>query len=90
MKTMSKLKFAWTKGGAVSWIAFGALLLAAVLVAVSMYNALFGSILDMPFMSVIDTVTDAAKKKEQPQEGTPIHRLLNDWYNEGNIWQSSW
>lgn len=33
--------------------------------------------------------SEAAKKKEQPQEGNPIHRLLNDWYNEGKIWQSS-
>lgn len=32
---------------------------------------------------------EQAKKEEQPEDGTPIHRLLNDWYNEGKIWQSS-
>lgn len=59
-KPMGRLKFAYCKGGAVSWIAFAALLIAVVLVGVSLYTALYGSILDMPFMSVVDTVTDGA------------------------------
>ena len=28
-----------------------------------------------------------AEKEEQPEEGTPIHRLLNDWYNNGRSWK---
>ena len=84
MKTMSKLKFAWTKGGAVSWIAFGALMLAAVLVAVSMYNALFGSILDMPFMNVIDTVTEGsvAELEEELDRGKDVEDEARDILDE--------
>lgn len=57
---MNRLKFVYCKGGAVSWISFAALLLAAILVGICLYTALFGSIVDMPFMSVIDTITDGS------------------------------
>lgn len=59
-KPMGRLKFAYCKGGAVSWIACAALLVAVVLIGLSLKTALYGSILEMPFMSVVDTVTDGA------------------------------
>ena len=84
MKPMSKLKFAWTKAGAVSWIAFAALMLAAVLVGVSLYNALYGSFLDMPFMTVIDTVTDGsvAELEEELDRGKDVEKEARDILDE--------
>ena len=32
--------------------------------------------------------SEEAKKKEQPKDGTPIHRLLNFWYNKEKKGQS--
>lgn len=28
-----------------------------------------------------------AEKEEQPKDGTPMHRLLNEWYNNGRSWK---
>ena len=52
VKPMGRQKFNYTRGGAVSWISFIALLLAFVLIGVCTYNAMCGSIMDMPIVSM--------------------------------------
>lgn len=75
-KPMGRVKHAWTKGGAVSWIAMVALLLATILVGVCMYTALYGSIFDMPIMTAMATIADSPleEMKETFREGKATER----------------
>ncbi len=58
VKPMGRLKFNYTRGGAVSWIGFAALILAVVLVCVSGYKALYGSIMEWAVIETLEDVPD--------------------------------
>ena len=57
-KPLSKMKYMYTSGGAVSWTAFLVLLLAVVLVGCGLYNTLYGSIFEIPTVQLVDVMTD--------------------------------
>ena len=52
VKPMGRQKFNYTRGGAMSWVSFVALLIAVILIGICAYNALFGELLDMPLFSM--------------------------------------
>lgn len=62
-KPMKKLKFAYTRGGVVSWISFVVLLLATALVGLSLYTALYSSFLEIPAVELLDSVADGSLKE---------------------------
>ena len=61
-KPMNKLKFAYTRGGVVSWVSFAVLLLATALIGLSLYTALYTSFLELPVVKLTATVAGESIK----------------------------
>lgn len=88
-KPMGRLKFAYTRGGAVSWISFVALLLALALVCVSGYDALYGSVMQWAVVESVEEIPDSPVQELEDalEDGQNVvdecRQLLDELPDEG-------
>lgn len=56
-KPLSKMKYMYTSGGAISWTALVVLLLATALIGFCLYSTLYGSVFEIPTVQLVDNMT---------------------------------